>query len=298
MSTGFMNMFGRTRRLVYDGKAKTVYEGPEPGTLIHHFKDETSSQKLDKTAVIAGKGVLNNRISAHLMTRLESIGIPTHFIKSVNMREQMVRQVEMIPIEMIIRNVAAGDFAKRLGIKEGTLLPRPIVEFFLKSDELNDPWVTEEHIVSFGWANPYELDEMMNMTWRINDYLSGLFTGVGLKLVDMKLEFGRLWGEFDELYLMLADEISPDSCRLWDAQTNEKLDKDRFREDLGNIAEAYQTVAEKLGLLPKGTTIVEDGAVNEQAAAALGEIANEHAQDRKLRAVPKTPSPGGGKPWK
>jgi phosphoribosylaminoimidazole-succinocarboxamide synthase len=187
---------------------------------------------------------------------------------------------------VIIRNIAAGDFAKRLGIKEGTVLPRPVVEFFLKNDELGDPWVSEDHIISFGWAHPYEMDEVMNMTWRVNDYLSGLFTGVGLKLVDMKLEFGRLWGEYDELYLMLADEISPDTCRLWDAQTNEKLDKDRFRDDLGGVAEAYQNVAERLGLLPKGA-IIEDGAMNEQRAASMDGISNELSEARKLRAVAK-----------
>ena len=289
-------MFGRSRRVVYEGKAKIIYEGPEPGTQILYFKDETTTANRSKTAVIAGKGVLNNRISAHLMTKLEAMGVPTHFIRSVNMREQLVRQVEMVPIEVIIRNIAAGEFATRLGIKEGTVLPRPLVEFYLKNDELNDPWLSEDHIVAFGWANPYELDEIMNMTWRVNDYLSGLFAGAGLKLVDMKLEFGRLWGEYDELYIMLADEITPDSCRLWDAQTNEKLDKDRFREDLGAVAEAYQRVADRLGLLPKGG-IIEDGAVNEQLAASLGEIENEVANVRKLRAVPKVPPPGS-KPWK
>lgn len=293
-----MKMFGRTRRMIYDGKAKTVYEGPEPGTLIHYFKDETSSQNRQKTGIIAGKGVFNNRISAHLMTRLETMGVPTHFMKSVNMREQLVRQVEMIPVEIIIRNIAAGDFAKRLGIKEGTVLPRPLIEYYLKNDELNDPWVTEDHIVAFGWAHPYELEEMMHMTWRVNDYLSGLFAGVNLKLVDMKLEFGRLWGEYDELYIMLADEISPDTCRLWDATTNEKLDKDRFREDLGDVAEAYQSVAERLGLLPKGAIIQDNGAVNEKLAASMDGIENELAAERRLRAVPKTPPTGGNKPWK
>lgn len=288
-------MFGRSRRVVYEGKAKTVYEGPEPGTQIHYYKDETTSNNRQKTGVVSGKGVLNNRISAHLMTRLEGMGIPTHFIRSINMREQLVRQVEMIPIEVIIRNVAAGDFATRLGVKEGTVLPRPLVEFYLKNDDLNDPWLSEDHIVAFGWANPYELEEIMNMTWRVNDYLSGLFAGVGLRLIDMKLEFGRLWGEFDELYIMLADEISPDTCRLWDATTNEKLDKDRFREDLGEVAEAYQNVANRLGLLPKGG-ILEDGEVNEKLAASMSEIENELAEARKLRAVPKTPSPN--KPWK
>lgn len=287
-------MFGRARRVIYDGKAKTIYEGTDPGTQIHYYKDETLTNGRQKSAVIAGKGVINNRISAHLMTRLETIGVPTHFIRSVNMREQMVRTLEMIPVEVIVRNVAAGDFAKRFGQKEGTPLPRPVVEFYFKNDELNDPWVTEDHLYAFGWVNPYEMDEIMNLTWRVNDYLLGLFAGVGLKLVDMKLEFGRLWGEYDELYIMLADEISPDSMRLWDEKTGEKMDKDRFRLDLGNVAEAYQTVADRLGLLPQGP-IITDGAVNEAAAGDLGEIQNELAEARKLRAVQKTTPPGGGR---
>ncbi len=289
-------MFGRSRRVVHEGKAKTVYEGPETGTHIHYYKDETVTDGRTRTATVAGKGVINNRISAHLMTRLETIGIPTHFLRSVNMREQLVRALDMIPVEVIIRNVAAGDFAKRLGIKEGTVLPRPVVEFFLKNDALHDPWISEDHMYTFGWVNPYEVDEIMNMTWRVNDYLSGLFSGVGLQLVDMKLEFGRLWGEYDELYIMLADEISPDTCRLWDEKTGEKLDKDRFRENLGNVAEAYQDVAERLGLLPQGA-IIQDGAVDEKRAGALDGIENERAEARKLRAVPKT-TPPGGKPWK
>lgn len=296
MANGFINMFGRSRRVVYEGKAKTVYEGPEPGTLIHYYKDETVTNHRAKTATVAGKGVINNRVSAHLMSRLEAIGVPTHFIRSVNMREQMVRALEMIPIEVIVRNVAAGEFATRLGIKEGSVLPRPVVEFFLKNDDLRDPWISEDHMYTFGWANPYEIEEVMNMTWRINDYLSGLFSGVGLKLVDMKLEFGRLWGEYDELYIMLADEISPDTCRLWDEKTNEKYDKDRFREDLGGVAEAYQNVAERLGLLPKGA-VIQDGPALDKLAGELGEIQNEAGEARKLRAVPKTPPPGG-KPWK
>jgi phosphoribosylaminoimidazole-succinocarboxamide synthase len=233
---------------------------------------------------------MTNRISAHLMTRLESIGVPTHFIKSVNMREQLVRNLEMVPLEIIVRNIAAGDFAKRLGIKEGTVLPRPVTEFYFKSDELSDPWVTEDHIYNFGWAHPYEIDEIMNQTWRINDYLMGLFAGISLKLVDMKLEFGRLWGEYDDLYIMLADEISPDTMRLWDEKTGEKFDKDRFRDDLGGVGEAYQTVADRLGLLPKGL-IIRDGEMNEAAAGDLGDIQNELAEARKLRAVPKTPPP-------
>ena len=283
------------RRLLYEGKAKAVYEGPDPGTLIQHFKDDATAFNGQKKAVIAGKGVLNNRISAHLMTRLEAIGIPTHFLKSLNMREQLVRQLEIIPVEVVIRNVAAGSLTKRLGIKEGTILQQPLIEYYYKNDKLGDPMVNEHHIVNFGWADPYELDEMWHMSWRINDYLNGLFAGIGLKLIDFKLEFGRLWGEHGELYLLLADEISPDNCRLWDTQTGEKLDKDRFREDLGDVIDGYQQIAQRLGLVPKGG-IIEGGSINEQVAASLGEIENELARERRLRGL--SPKPPGSKPRK
>jgi phosphoribosylaminoimidazole-succinocarboxamide synthase len=194
--------------------------------------------------------VLNNRISEYLMTRLESIGVPTHFLRRLNMREQLVREVEIIPIEVVIRNIAAGSMVKRLGIEEGAPLPRSIVEYYYKNDELGDPMVSEEHITAFGWANTQDLDEMLQYALRTNDFLSGLFLGVGLKLVDFKLEFGRLWEE-EEMRIVLADEISPDSCRLWDVVTNEKLDKDRFRRDMGGVEEAYQEVARRLGVLPE-----------------------------------------------
>lgn len=276
------------RKLIYEGKAKTIYEGPEPGTLIQYFKDDATAGNGAKKAVIAGKGVLNNRISAHLMTKLEGIGIPTHFMRSLNMREQLVRQVEIVPLEVVIRNIAAGSLSKRLGVKEGTILPQPLVEFYYKKDDLNDPMVNEHHIFAFQWADPYELDEMVHLAMRVNDYLNGLFAGIGLKLVDFKLEFGRLYGEYGEVYLMLADEISPDNCRLWDAQTGEKLDKDRFRYDLGDLVEGYQKIAERLGLVPKGG-IIDGGNINEQLAASLGEIENELAKMRRLRDIKPKP---------
>ena len=238
------------RRQVYEGKAKVLFEGPEPGTLVQYFKDDATAFNNQKKGVITGKGVLNNRISEYLMIRLGEIGIPTHFVRRLNMREQLVREVEIIPIEVVIRNVVAGSLAKRFGMAEGTALPRSIVEFCYKSDELGDPLVSEEHITAFGWAAPQDLDEIMAMSLRINDFLTGLFLGVGLKLVDFKLEFGRLW-ENEQMRIVLADEISPDSCRLWDVKTNEKLDKDRFRRDLGNVEEAYQEVARRLGILPE-----------------------------------------------
>jgi len=242
------------RRRIYEGKAKVLFEGPEPGTLVQYFKDDATAFNNKKKGTITGKGVLNNRISEHLMVRLAEIGIQTHFVRRLNMREQLVREVEIIPIEVVVRNVAAGSFSKRFGTEEGTPLPRSIVEYYLKNDELDDPMICEEHITAFGWATTQDLDDIMQMSLRINDFLSGLFLGVGLKLVDFKLEFGRLW-ENEEMRIVLADEISPDSCRLWDVETKEKLDKDRFRRDLGKVEEAYQEVARRLGVLPEAGPI-------------------------------------------
>jgi phosphoribosylaminoimidazole-succinocarboxamide synthase len=238
------------RRTVYEGKAKVLFEGPEPGTLIQYFKDDATAFNNKKQGVITGKGVLNNRISEYLMLRLGAIGIPTHFVRRLNMREQLIKEVEIIPLEVVVRNVVAGSLAQRLGIEEGTALPRSIVEYYYKSDELGDPMVTEEHVTAFGWASYQEIDEILNLSLRINDYMSGLFAGVGLRLIDFKIEYGRLW-EDEDLHLVLADEISPDSCRLWDSATNERLDKDRFRRDMGRVEEGYQEVARRLGILPE-----------------------------------------------
>jgi phosphoribosylaminoimidazole-succinocarboxamide synthase len=239
------------RRQIYEGKAKILFEGPEPGTLVQYFKDDATAFNNQKKGTITGKGVLNNRISEYLMSKLNEIGVPTHFVRRLNMREQLVREVEIVPIEVVVRNIAAGSLSKRLGIPEGTVLPRSIVEYYYKNDELGDPMVSEEHITAFGWATTQDLDDMMQLALRINDFLTGLFLGTNLKLVDFKLEFGRLYTD-DEMRIILADEISPDNCRLWDAKTNEKLDKDRFRQDLGQVAEAYQEVARRLGILPEG----------------------------------------------
>ena len=238
------------RRQIYEGKAKVIFEGPEPGTLVQYFKDDATAFNNRKRGTITGKGVLNNRISEYLMTRIGEIGVPTHFVRRLNMREQLIKEVEIIPLEIVVRNVAAGSIAKRLGIAEGTTLPRSIIEYYYKSDELDDPIVSEEHITAFGWATPHELDELVSMSLRINDFMSGLFFGVGIRLIDFKLEFGRLY-QNEEVRLVLADEISPDSCRLWDIKTNEKMDKDRFRRDLGKVPEAYQEVARRLGILPE-----------------------------------------------
>ncbi len=270
--------------MIYEGKAKILYEGPEQGTIIQYFKDDATAFNGEKKDTIAGKGVLNNRISAHLMTKLESIGIPTHFIKSINMREQLVRKVDIVPVEFVIRNIAAGSLCKRLGIKEGTVLNRPLVEYFYKDDDLDDPLISEDHIINFGWADPYELEEMVLMLCRVNDYMSGLFSGIGLRLVDFKLEFGRIWGDNGELYIVLADEFSPDNCRLWDIETGEKMDKDRFRFDLGDLIEGYQYIAKKLGLIPEGGIMQGDN-INEQLAENLSLIENELAEHRKLRNI-------------
>lgn len=245
------------RRRIYEGKAKILYEGPEPGTLIQHFKDDATAFNNEKRGTISGKGVLNNAISTYLMTRLGEMGVPTHFVRQINLREQLVYDVEIIPLEVVVRNVAAGSLSKRLGIEEGTRLPRSIVEYYYKSDELGDPLVGEEHITAFGWAVPADLDDMLALALRINDYISGLFLGVGMTLVDFKLEFGRIWNEHGDMRIILADELSPDTMRLWDSQTGEKLDKDRFRRDMGGVEEAYREVARRLGVLPQASEVVD-----------------------------------------
>ncbi|RCL03040.1 MAG: phosphoribosylaminoimidazole-succinocarboxamide synthase [Candidatus Tokpelaia sp. JSC189] len=255
------------RRRIYEGKAKIIFEGPEPGTYIQFFKDNATAFNAKKHEVIDGKGVLNNRISEYIFTQLNRLGIPTHFIRRLNMREQIIRSVEIIPLEVVLRNVAAGSLAKRLGIQEGTPLPCSVIEFYYKKDELDDPMVSEEHIAAFGWASPQELEEIKALSVRINDFLSGLFLAVGIQLIDFKIEFGRLW-EGDMMSVVLADEISPDSARLWDIATDERLDKDRFRRNMGGLIEAYQEVARRLGIMnenelprPKGPVLVNNVSV-------------------------------------
>ena len=242
------------RRRIYEGKAKVIYEGTEPGTLVQYFKDDANRDANGDTTTITGKGVLNNRISEHLMTRLAEIGVPTHLVRRLNMREQLIREVEIIPVQVVVRNIVAGSLAKRLGMEEGTALPRSIVEYYYKSDELGDPMISEEHITAFGWAMPQELDDMLSMALRVNDFLSGLFYGVGIRLVDFKLEFGRLW-QGEELRIVLADEISPDSCRLWDMKSEEGPDHERARLGMGEAAETYQEVARRLGILPESDVV-------------------------------------------
>ena len=246
------------RKKIYEGKAKILYEGPEPGTLIQYFKDDATAFNAQKKAILEGKGVINNRISEYMMTRLNGIGVQNHFIRRLSLREQLIKEVEIIPLEVVVRNIAAGSIATRLGLAEGTPLPRSIIEFYYKDDKLGDPMVSEEHITAFNWAATQEIDDMMATALRVNDYMSGLFSAVGITLVDFKVEFGRIYeGDFSRV--ILADEISPDSCRLWDSTTNEKMDKDRFRRDLGNVIESYTEVARRLGIMKEMPTVIQGG---------------------------------------
>ena len=237
----------KQKKPLYEGKAKVIFDGPEAGTLIQYFKDDATAFNAQKKDVITGKGVMNNYISEHIMLSVAELGISNHFISRINDREQLIRELEIIPIEVVVRNVAAGSICARLGLEEGAMLNNTLVEFCLKNDSLGDPIIAPEHIFTFGWASPDELKKIVDDTLRINDFLTGLFLGIGVKLIDFKLEFGRF--EIDgKVEIMLADEISPDNCRLWDAETKEKMDKDRFRRDLGGLLEAYQEIARRLGL--------------------------------------------------
>lgn len=236
------------RKKLYEGSSKILFENFESGTLIQHFKDDVVAKGKSKKGTITGKGVINNRISEYLMIKIANIGIPTHFVRSLNMREQLVKKVDMIPIKIIIRNVAAGKITRILALEEGRVLPRAIVEYYLKSEQLGDPMLNEDHINNFGWSNQFELEDIKAISLRINDFLTGLFLGVGIRLIDFKLEFGRTVTDEIE-HIILADEISPDTCRLWDINTNDRLDRDRFRYDMDNIEDAYRKIAKKLGLL-------------------------------------------------
>ncbi len=241
---------------LYEGKAKIIYEGPEKGTAIQHFKDHATAFNNLKKSTVEGKGVLNNRISEHILNNLNQIGIKTHLIKRLNMREQLVKLVEIIPVEFIVRNIATGSLTKKLGIADGTVLSKPLLEYSYKNDDLGDPLVAKEHIIEFNWAKEEELNLIKKHCLRINDFMQGMFRGVGIKLVDFKLEFGRI-DINGKKEIVLADEISPDTCRLWDVVSEKKLDKDRFRKDLGNIIQAYQEVARRLGIMHEETNISE-----------------------------------------
>ncbi|MFO8154758.1 MAG: phosphoribosylaminoimidazolesuccinocarboxamide synthase [Pseudomonadota bacterium] len=231
------------RTELYSGKAKTVFETDEPGHLVLEFRDDTSAFDGEKTESLARKGEVNNRFNAHLMQHLSAAGVPNHFVALNGPQESVVRRLEMLPVECVVRNVAAGSLCRRLGIEEGRELEPPVFEFFLKDDALHDPMINESHIATFGWATTAEVEEMKALSLRVNEVLRALFTGAGILLVDYKLEFGRAGGG-----LVLGDEFTPDGCRLWDAETRERLDKDRFRRDLGGVIEAYEDVARRLGV--------------------------------------------------
>ncbi|PLL12530.1 phosphoribosylaminoimidazolesuccinocarboxamide synthase [Tabrizicola sp. TH137] len=243
------------RKKVYEGKAKILYEGPEPGTLIQYFKDDSApTPATPAPAAVEGKGVLNNRLSEFFMTGLNAIGVPTHFIRRLNMREQLVRMAEIIPLEVVVRNFAAGELSSRLGIPEGTPLPRPIVEYYYKDERLGTPMVSEEHIFAFNWASQQDLDDIVALALRVNDFLSGVMMGVGIRLADFRIEVGRIW-DGDYMRLIVADEISPDSCRLWDLRgAAESMEREGVTRDPGPLPDVYTELARRLGVLPSNVT--------------------------------------------
>ena len=239
---------------LYEGKAKIIYATEDKSLVIQYFKDDATAFNNQKKSTIEGKGVLNNRISEHILLNLSEIGIKNHLVKRLNMREQVIKLVEIIPIEFITRNIATGSITKRLGIEDGTVLKKPLIEYCLKDDSLGDPLIAEEHIYAFDWASETEIEKIKKMILRINDFMVGMFRGIGIKLIDFKLEFGKVKiNGKDEI--ILADEISPDTCRLWDSVTDKKLDKDRFRKDLGDLIPAYTEVAKRLGILHEQSNV-------------------------------------------
>ena len=229
-------------KLINSGKAKSLYESSDPDFYIMHYRDDTSAFDGVKKESLEGKGKINNKFNASIMQILEKEGVPTHFEKLLSDTDSLVKKLDMVPVECVIRNVTAGSICKRLGLKEGLNLDPPTFEFFYKNDELHDPMINDYHIKSFGWATEQQIEEMKQKTFEVNEILKKIFSEAGMILVDYKLEFGSFKGE-----LFLGDEFTPDGCRVWDSETKEKLDKDRFRQDLGNVVESYQTIARKLG---------------------------------------------------
>jgi len=232
----------------YRGKAKTVYATDDPRYLVMHFRDDVSAFDGVKVAQLAQKGETNNRINAFIMGKLAAAGVPTHLVRQIDAREALVRAMKMVPVECVVRNVCAGSMAKRYGIEEGTRLAEPIFEFFLKSDALHDPLCNDDHIRVLGWATAGEIAQMKSLSHRVNAILKPMFDNAGIALVDYKLEFGHPFDDPDGP-LVLGDEFTPDGCRLWDASTGEKLDKDRFRRDLGEVIEHYREVARRIGMM-------------------------------------------------
>jgi phosphoribosylaminoimidazole-succinocarboxamide synthase len=228
---------------LYSGKAKTVYTTDDPNRLIMHFRNDTSAFDGEKVAQLERKGMVNNKFNAFIMQKLEAGGIPTHFEKLLSEDESLFKKLDMLPVECVVRNISAGSLCRRLGVEEGLDLNPPTFEFFLKNDELHDPMINDSHILTFKWATQDEIAQMKALTFKVNDILKALFSEAGMLLVDYKIEFGRYQGS-----LLLGDEFSPDGCRLWDAETRKKLDKDRFRQGLGGVVEAYEEVAHRLGV--------------------------------------------------
>ncbi|MCD7867320.1 MAG: phosphoribosylaminoimidazolesuccinocarboxamide synthase [Clostridiales bacterium] len=231
------------REQLYEGKAKKVFATEDPDVVIVSYKDDATAFNGEKKGTIVGKGAINNRMTNVVFQRFEAAGIPTHFIEELSDRETAVKKVEIVPLEVIIRNVAAGSFSKRMGVKEGTALLCPILEFSYKNDDLGDPFINDDYALALGLATKEELEQIRSYTLKVNEIMKEYFLHAGMRLIDFKIEFGRYHGQ-----ILLADEVSPDTCRLWDVNTNEKLDKDRFRRDLGNVEEAYQEVFHRLGL--------------------------------------------------
>ena len=228
--------------LFRSGKAKKVFATDDPNLCIVSYKDDATAFNGLKKGTIAGKGVINNRVTNYLMGKLEQEGIPTHFVEELSERDTLVRRVSIVPLEVIVRNIAAGSFSKRFGVPEGTDLKCSTIEFCLKDDDLGDPMVNEYHVYACGWATKEEVETIKDLTFRVNEYLKKYFAAIGILLVDFKLEFGKT----ADGKIVLADEISPDTCRFWDMETREKLDKDRFRRDLGNVEDAYQEICKRL----------------------------------------------------
>ncbi|MDD9331671.1 MAG: phosphoribosylaminoimidazolesuccinocarboxamide synthase [Wolbachia sp.] len=235
-----------SNKIIYEGKAKSIIATENPLTVVQHFKDNVTAFNKEKCEIIEGKGIINNHISAFIMKELSNLWINTHFIKTLNEREQLVKKLKIIPLEVVVRNIAAGSFCKRFGIKEGEKLAYPIIEFFYKNDDLADPMVNKNHVLYFGWLSSKEIEEVKTTILKINKILIDLFSNIGIDLVDLKLEFGRLTHLNERI--VLADEISPDNCRLWDKSTSKKLDKDIFRLGLGDLKEAYLEIAKRLAI--------------------------------------------------
>ena len=231
------------KQVLYSGKAKTLYATADENRLVAEFRDDTSAFDGEKKAKLANKGAINNQFNAFIMKKLEEAGLKTHFVELLNNTESLVKTLEMIPVECVVRNYAAGSLCRRLGIEKGRHFEKPLFEFFLKNDELHDPMICDEHIRAFGYAKESEISKLKELTHQVNALLTPLFDNAGMLLVDFKLEFGRAEGE-----LLLGDEFTPDGCRVWDKETHESLDKDRFRQSLGDVVESYQVIAERLGL--------------------------------------------------